>query len=376
MKRILVVGGMMKGGGISQYIYQTYSHENLKNKYHIDIVIEGGKNDFTQEIQSNNWGTIYINPLRKNLFSYILDWCKVLFKGRRKYHVIHFHYDSLAKFIPIFLARIFGIKKIIVHSHSSYNKSISNSKLGTFLHKIGKRTIHHLASHLLACSDHAAEWFYREKIIENKNVIIAKNGIELEKYQYNALKRKQVRMQLNLTEKFVIGHVGRFEYPKNHDFIIDVFEKVNKKIPESILLLVGDGKSRSEIEKKVKRMELSDKVIFFGVTDEVNKLLQAMDIFLFPSIYEGLPLTLIEAQTSGLTCFISDTITKTVKCNDDLFFLSLEKDATYWAKDIFNFQKENYNKNNNTRKKGIHYVEQSGYDINKSSNELVKIYEE
>lgn len=185
-------------------------------------------------------------------------------------------------------------------------------------------------------------------------------------FAYNENIRKKKRNELQIQDKFVIGHIGRFHYVKNHQFLIDIFKSIYEINKNSVLIMVGDGEERITIEQKVKNLGFSKNVIFTGVRIDVHELLQAFDLFVFPSFYEGLPLTLIEAQASGLPCIVSDRITRDVEVTDMIKFISLDKKADYWAEKILEI------KDNEPRTSTIKQIIQSGYDINSTT----KWYEE
>ena len=195
-----------------------------------------------------------------------------------------------------------------------------------------------------------------------------KNAIDTNKFIYNKDIRRQKRKELNIENKFVVGHVGRFHPQKNHDFIIDIFKELNEKRKNSVLLLVGDGELRQSIENKVKELNLLDKVIFTGVRDDIPELLQSMDVFVFPSLYEGLPVTLIEAQATGLPCIVSDTITHEAIISSNIQSVSLQKSAEEWADKILLID------NGSNRENAAIEIINSGFDVNEIAKMLIDFY--
>jgi len=228
------------------------------------------------------------------------------FSTHPHYKIVHSHMDKMSGFV-LRSAKKARVPVRIAHSHST---SSEGGAIANIYKWYAGAFIKSCATHFLACSVAAAQWLFANRESTTK---ILKNGIECDEFTFNPDLREQVRKELKLHgDVFVIGHVGRFAYPKNHTFLIDIFAQLIEYRPNSILLLVGDGPLRLEMEKKVEKLNLTDKVKFLGIRSDINRLLQAFDAFLFPSIYEGLPVTLIEAQGAGLPCIISDTITQDV----------------------------------------------------------------
>ncbi len=191
-----------------------------------------------------------------------------------------------------------------------------------------------------ACSTEAGIYLFGKK----RKFEFIPNAIDLEKFEYNEQTRKEIRKELDLEGKLVIGNVGRFNLQKNHSFLLDIFNEIVKKNKDSILLLIGTGELEENIKQKIKELKLEKRVKLLGVRKDVNKLYQAMDIFLMPSLFEGLPLTGVEAQASKLKCYFADTITKEVIISNNVKFLSLKLTPEQWADKIV--QDAKYERNN------------------------------
>ena len=205
---------------------------------------------------------------------------------------------------------------------------------------------------------------YGKKAVQSGKITIIPNAIDLEKFAFNPDKRKLLRQKLGLENKFVLGHIGRFVYPKNHSFLIDVFAEVVKVKPEARLMLVGDGELRKNIEEKVVSLGLQDKVLFLGNRNDVADLYNAMDIFLLPSHYEGLPVVGVEAQANGLKCLFSDKVTEESKLIDQFEFISLN--VATWSDEI----EGSYIREARTKKcNGL-----SKFDIISASDSLLGLY--
>ena len=215
---------------------------------------------------------------------------------------------------------------------------------------------------MFACGEEAGKWMF-----ETDNFEVINNAIDTDLYTYNKEKADKVKKEFDIENKFVVGHVGRFSYPKNHKFIIDVFNEVQKVREDSVLMLVGDGDLRSQIEQKVRDLRLSEKVIFTGVRSDVNDLMQGMDVFLFPSLYEGLPVTMVEAQASGLKCIISDKVTLECKMTENVVVIKLEESPQQWAKEVLKYEK--YERQNTKEE-----IVKANFDIKANAKYLQEFY--
>ena len=184
----------------------------------------------------------------------------------------------------------------------------------------------------LACSKEAGEWLFG-----NTQFIVLNNGIDVSKYVFNQNIREEYRKILGFSDELVLGHVGRFSNQKNHNFLIDIFYEIIKINKKSKLILIGTGELENEIKEKVESLSLKEKVIFLGARADVNKIMQAMDVFILPSLFEGLPVVGVEAQASGLPCIISDTVSKDVKITDSVLQISLSLPPEEWGKKLIDF---------------------------------------
>lgn len=361
--RVLHCFGRMDRGGAETYIMNIYRKINRK-KVQFDFVVH--TNDicaYDDEILSLG-GNIYRVPRYKgiNLIEYIQAWKNLFNTHNDKWKIIHAHMFTTAT-IYLRIAKKYGLVTI-VHSHSTAAGFGLLSKVKSLV----QYPVRYIADYLFACSQSAGEWLYGEKHITNERFRVLNNAIDSKAFSFNLEKRYHKRTEMEIDKKFVIGHIGRFIETKNHEFIVNVFYDVVKKEKDSMLLLVGDGKMRSQIEEKVKKMNLSNNVIFAGIRSDIPDLLQVMDVFLFPSIYEGLPVTLIEAQASGVKCLISDTISQEVKITEEVKFLSLKKSSEYWAETILEYC------NGYPRKDTHSMICQAGYDVGENAKWLEDFY--
>ncbi len=246
------------------------------------------------------------------------------------YDAVHIHGDVAYKLLVYSVAaRLAGVGKIILHSHASGTDG-AHRDIKRRLHLLSRRFLKWTGTEYVSCSDLAADWMFPN--VNAKKITIIHNGVDLDKFRFSPDARQAMREAWDLGDAFVLGHVGRFEYQKNHTYLIDVFRAVKDRIPGARLFLVGEGSLQEEIRKKVDRCGLSGDVIFAGLSREVPKLLSAFDLFVLPSHFEGLPIVGVEAQAAGLPVLFADTITREAKLTGDAQFLPIgEGDIARWT---------------------------------------------
>ena len=364
MKKILVFGITDKSGGVEAVIMNYYRFID-RSKIQFEFLCNTDEVAYEDEIKKLG-GVIYrITARSKDRKKYHEDMTKFFEEHAKDYEAIWVNVCSLANIDYLKYAKKYGIKKRIIHSHNSQNM---DSKLRGILHRINKLFISKYATDFWSCGDEAGKWFYSNKIINSDKYLFVNNAIDTDKYKYDEKTRKEYRKKMNLEDKIVFGNVGRFHFQKNHTFMIKVFNEFQKEKPNSVLLLIGQGEDEEKIKNQIKEYGLEDKIIILGVRNDVDKLMQCMDVFLFPSLFEGLPLVLVEAQTAKLLIFASDVITKGVKFNDRLYYLSLEKDEKYWAKRIL----ERLDKIED-RKSDVSDIVKNGFDIKNEAKKIEKL---
>ncbi len=361
--RVLQVLAGMNRGGAETFIMNVYRNID-RTKMQFDFVLFRKEEcDYNEEIRKLG-GKIYWIPRYngRNHFNYKKAW-HTFFKEHPEYKIIHGHVRSTAS-IYLKIANKHSLTTI-AHSHSTSSRG---SRAEQLFKNIIQFPIRYTADNLFSCSDEAGEWLFGTRSIKKENYRIVKNAIDTEEFKYNMIRRNEIRKQLAIQDKFVIGHIGTFTTPKNHTFLIDIFEAVYKQNCEAVLLLVGDGALRSSIEKKIEELGLSDAVKLIGIRSDIPDLVQAMDVFVFPSLFEGLPVTVIEAQASGLPCIISDTITTEVKITNSIKSLPLKEKPDFWSHEILNIDK------NLIRYSQYKLISDNGYDIREVANWLQNFY--
>lgn len=363
-KRILYVnGGTMQRGGIESFMMSYYRNID-KQKLQIDFVVHGFEEGvYDKEIRELG-GRIYNIPVKsKDYFGNISN-LKSIFK-HNDYKIVHSHLDAMST-VVLKTAKKSGIPIRIAHSHNI--EHLTNNKLKYLINEQARKKINRYSTHSFACSIPAGEWLFGKNQIRNGNVKIIKNAIDLNSYCFNSGKRKKLREKLNIGKELVIGHVGRFDNQKNHEYLIDMFYELQKQYADAILILVGDGVLRERIQEKVKHLEISDKVKFLGSRDDVNELLNIFDIFVLPSKFEGLGISLIEAQANGLKCVTSVNTPKDVNVSQKVRFL----DTT--NSEIQNWINEILNDSDRKRENNLEKLIVAGYDIKVEAVKLQNLY--
>ncbi|MEK5435775.1 MULTISPECIES: glycosyltransferase family 1 protein [Paenibacillus] len=326
MVKIVYFMTPLSNGGIEKMVISWIEHMNA-NEVHIDIVPQGIKNEEAKRHLESLGCNIYNMPLRQRNIIQKISFIRKLFKSNH-YDIVHVHTSVAFDFLPLVIAKYFSIKHRIMHSHNT--NTFNNSYIKKWTQNISKFFSRYYATHFFACSKDAGYNMFGEKKIKDK-LIVVKNGIEVEKFKFNAYKRKQIRDEYGLSEKIVFGHIGRFNKQKNHNFLIETFYQITKLRENVILLLIGEGELVGNCKRQVEELGISDKVFFLGVRKNVNDYLQAMDIFMFPSLYEGLGVVLIEAQCSGLPCIVSKEIVDEAILTDKIEKIDLKLTALDWA---------------------------------------------
>ena len=326
MKRVLCIIGGMNAGGAETFLMKVYRRLD-KTKYQIDFaVVNDGVYD--AEIQSAGGRIFHITPKTKGPIKNF-NGIRQLVKREKYEYVLRVSQHSLSA-LELLAAKLGGAKIRIFRS--SNTNVVSDSRMEKLLHRVFIYMPRLFANVRIAPSTEAAEFMYGKNCIKKKKAVLLHNGLDLTLFRYNESARKRIREELNIAEDAVIiGHVGRFYSQKNHEFLLDIYDSIHKKNSHTKLMLVGTGELENEIRAKVDRLGLNDSVIFTGVRSDVPDLLSAMDVFVFPSFYEGMPNAVIEAQAAGLPCVIADTITKEADITGLVSYLALSQPADAWA---------------------------------------------
>ena len=329
LRRVLIEGMTDNYGGKESYIMSIYRIID-KNKYLFDFIAYDDHIAYENEILKSGSQIIHVRPRHKGLFQYKKD-LKAVIK-RKSYDVVWSHKTTLSSCELLEIAKSEGVPVRVVHSHSSSNMG---GKFTYIMHSINKRRVPRIATHLLACSEVASKWFYGD----------------LE----------------SLDGKLVLGHVGRFGVEKNHQKLLSIFNAYNKMNHNSCLVLCGDGEERENIEAKIIELGIQDKVYLLGRVNNVNEILQAIDVIVMPSLFEGLPYALLEAQTAGLKCVVSNTVSRESDILGWNKFISLDADDKKWANQINDIDYD-YD-----RQPAFDIMRDNGFDIIDCVNQIEEI---
>ncbi|WP_298366210.1 glycosyltransferase family 1 protein [uncultured Lutibacter sp.] len=358
--RVLHVVTIMNLGGIEAFIMNFYRNID-RSKIQFDFIVHRKiRGHFDDEIEKLG-GVIYrFNSISlNNIITYNIKLNK-FFKNHTEYSIIHSHISSNSFFV-LNTAKRFKIKCRIAHSHS--NAAIGPKRILKILLKI---LLIRQPTHFFACSEDAAKWLFSEKQLPK--VKLFKNAIVTDNFKFDKKRRDDLRSLYNINSKTVYGHIGNFNLEKNHFFLLEIFSEIMKIDSNSKLLLIGDGKLREEIYSKIIKLKLDDCVELMGSREDISDILQMVDIFIFPSFFEGFGIVAIEAQASGLKTFVSDSLPKEIFITNNIFKISLNKTAKQWANIIYN------NQNKLEREDQYKIVANEGYDIKSNVIKLQKFY--
>ncbi|WP_226677993.1 glycosyltransferase family 1 protein [Mesobacillus jeotgali] len=359
--RVLHVVVNMNRGGAETLLMNLYRNID-RSKIQFDFLTckEGVFDEEILKLGGKVYRIPYISDVghfkyRKNLEEF--------FNSHPDYKIVHSHLDKMSGLV-LRAAKNASIPVRISHSHNTSSEGNMAAKLYKWY--IGQ-LINLNATNYYACSQEAGEWLFKNR---SESVSILKNGIDIDQFKHSPQKRREIRDELQLTENdLVFGHVGRFAPQKNHEFLIEVFAEFCKCNTNSVLLLVGDGPLKEEVEKKVFNLKINNRVKFLGVRSDIPRILQALDLFIFPSLHEGLPVSLIEAQGSGLPCFISDQISKEVDMGLGLVDFLPINNKNPWIERI-----EKRLSINDSRELNLERLELMGYNIKDTASQLEEFY--
>lgn len=355
--RVLHVVTYMCRGGLETFIMNHYRKID-RSKVQFDFLVHRDFiADYDKEILELG-GRIYRLPRLNPFSSAYLSKLDAFFASHPEYKIVHSHLDCMAG-IPLKYAKKHGVPVRIAHSHSSNQTKDLKYPLKLFF----KRNIAKYATNLFACGAEAGLWMFGTDKFE-----VISNAIDAKTYEINSDVRKEVRNSFGISDTtIVLGHVGRFAPPKNHTFIIDILDALVKRKQDVRAILVGEGPLMNDIKSKVDDYDLTSNVIFTGLRSDVNRMLQAMDVFVFPSIYEGLPLTLIEAQAAGLPCLISDKVPIECKKTNLVRQILLLDGVEKWADLVLDASIQ-------SRENTLEQIRNSGFDVSENAVKLMNFY--
>lgn len=364
--RVLHVLGTTNLGGAESRIMDLYRHID-REKIQFDFLIHTTKEGFFDQEIKQLGGKIYYLPSFRvyNYFAYKKA-CREFFATHREFQAVQGHMTSTASiYLPI--AKKAGVPMTIAHARSAgVDKGIKG-----WITKLLRKNLYRKCDYMFSCSDLASRAVFGDKQYEAGKVVFVPNAVDTKDFTPDEHMREKIRQEYGLENSFVIGHVGRFHYAKNHEFILDIFAEALKQNKQVKLFLLGDGPRRQEMEEKAAELGIKERVIFAGNQNPVAPYYQAMDVFLFPSRFEGMPGTVVEAQAAGLPCLIADTITTQVKVTELVTFLSLAQSAKLWAEQLSQMMTERKVQKNSETEIDL---SKTNYDVNYQVKQYEQFY--
>lgn len=359
--RVLVINTVrFRLNGITSVIMNYYRNMDKQNIQTDFVVINQISQEYRQELESNGCHIYQLNRKKKPL-SYMIALFRLL--RRNRYDVVHIHGNSSMMLLDALPAKLAGVPVRIVHSHTT---SCSHMKLHKLLLPIFRKCY----NYGFACGQEAGQWLFGDTPFTE-----IKNGIELKNYRHDETVRKEFREKIQAGNRTVIGHIGNFIELKNHSFLLDWFAQLAGDNDKYLLLLISDGALLEQTKEKAQQLGLQDKVLFLGKTTNVPSYFQAMDAFVLPSLHEGLPMVLVEAQAAGLPCYVSDKVTQQADLTDSLVFLPIA-DASVWsqrlAEDAETWQALDRQQQCSTWQE---MIAAKGYDVTANASRLKRMYE-
>lgn len=360
--RVLHIVTTMHRGGLETMLMNYYRKLDTSKIQFDFLTYRKFKSEYDQEIVERGGKIYYLPAFSPSTIFQNLRQTSHFFKTHKEYKIVHSHLDALSAF-PLYFAKKNNVPVRIAHSHvSGFDLDFKYP-----IRIIARWMLKYVATDFFACSEEAGEFMFGTHAKRKVQILV--NAIETDKYAYDFKTRDKVREREGLDNSYVVGHVGRFTTVKNHEKLLEIFIEILKIRKNAILMLVGKGELEEEIREKVRDLKINDKVFFMGSRNDVDELMQAMDIFILPSKYEGFGMVLIEAQTSGLPCLTSaGVVPKEVQFSPCLKYFPLEKSARAWAEVGLNID--------GVRKSYALEAKEKGFDIENAKEKLAGFYQE
>lgn len=359
IKVLVIVNAAFGYDGISSVATNYYLHQD-KNAVAMDLLtINPIFEDLAKKIREDGNRSFVLETRNKNPFAYVLALTKIIRK--HKYDIVHVHGNSATMAVELLAAVLAGCKVRVAHSH---NTQCDHVKLNKLLLPLFSR----LYTHCCACSKEAGQFLFG-----NRDCYVVNNGLYLPKYAFDERVRERIRKEKELEGKFVIGHIGRFRFQKNQEYLVALLKQLRATQKDAVLLLVGEGETEAAVRKQAEELGLGDSVVFYGTTDHVHEVVQAMDVFAFPSRFEGLGIVAIEAQAAGLNCVASDAVPRTIKIRDQVSFYGLEGQDAQWINDLIAFRATTEQRNE-SRADTKARLQANGFDIEKNCLDMLHHY--
>lgn len=355
--RVLHVLNNLGNGGAESFVMNIYRNVD-RSKVQFDFLIRSKNNNqsMIHEIECYGGKVFILPPFPKRMIRHHFELKSFFAKNINDYAAIHVHANALIYVAPLKLAKKYGVSKIIIHSHSTSSKF-------TAIHHHYKSMIHKWVTDQFACSDLAAKWMFGDD-----EYVFIPNGVNIDLFAFNGENRNEIRQQYHIKDEIVFGTVGRFSYPKNHKYLLRVFHEIKKTFRTAKLLLVGDGELADEIRQLAEELEIKQDVLFAGAVRKPDMFYSAMDYFLLPSHFEGLPMALIEAQVNGLPVFVSDAVTTMAKISNEYVNICVQDSAAHTADTII------CHINNGFSRESVNSIDTEKYNVQHIAKRMEMFY--
>ena len=326
-KRVLQVFAALDSGGVANFVMNTYRRID-REMIQYDFALTSGKKTLMDDEAKALGGRLFYFSSDKSLD----DNLETVLKNEGPFHAVHSHVFFYSGLV-LRIARSCGVPVRIAHAHNAHTGESSSVKRKMYECSM-RYLIRRNATVMMGCSEKACKYVFGEKCIRDPRAIVMPDGIDCERFAFNEEVREIVRTEYGLADKFVVGHVGHFNPAKNHEKILSVFAEVHKNKTDAALMLVGDGELEEQVRALAKELKIDDRVVFAGAHRDVENMYQAMDIFLFPSRYEGFGMAMIEAQASGLACVASDVVPEDTNADGRAVYMPLDATDEEWAEAV------------------------------------------
>lgn len=361
--RIAQIIGKAVISGVDSVVMNYYRHID-KSRVQFDFFMDGyNKTPLDEEILDLGGRIIKLTPYEKSMYKNMSE-CRAAFEKNR-YTIVHSHLNTLSVF-PLYAAYRAGVPVRIAHNHSTTSR-------GEFKRNLMKQALRPFsktfATHYAACGDYPARWLFGTKTVRQGKVRLIKNAVDTSRFDHDTKAGRRIRKEFGLENRFIVGHVGRFVFPKNHEFIVRVFAEVYKKNPNAALILVGTGELETDVRRFVKELGIEQAVIFTGLRRDIPDFLNAFDVFFLPSRYEGLPVVGMEAQAVGLPCLMSDAVPPDTAVTPLVEFFPLTAAVGDWADKLLSYE-------NHEKRTYSDLLRNSGFEIKQEAEKLCRWYED
>lgn len=362
MRVLHIVGNLDINSGVMSMIMSYYRFIKTVNLQFDFLYFYSTANSYEDEIRELGGNCYKLEEPSLRFIHHFRRDIEIFFQEKKGiYEAVHYHAVCPGLFCLKAAGRS-GVEKIIIHSH---NTRYADYRIRAIRNAILTKATMKYGTHACACSHEAAEFLFGKEAVLNKRVTILENAIDYSKFQYSSEKRLKIRSELQMKDKLMVGHVGRLEKQKNHHFLLDIFSEIKRMRGEAVLVLIGDGELKKELESKAEELQIRESVYFLGTRKDINAMLQGMDIFLFPSLFEGLGIALIEAQVSGLPCVASNEVPESTQITPGVSYLGLKQNPCVWAERVLKAY-DNHDRSN--------IVPENRFSIDTAVIKLEKLY--